>query len=71
MCGERADRKREVAQAAFTLSRLLQRQGAVDESQKNREKAVRLHNELRPENQKTIDSLTSDDIRHLIVYDYF
>ena len=71
ICGERVDRKREVAQAAFLLSRVLERQGGFEECRRNRERATRIHNELRPEDQKVVNTLTSEDIKHLVYYDYF
>lgn len=71
ICGERTDRRREVAQAAFALSELLQRQGDTEKSQLMREKAAKIYTELRPENKKTAHSLTSSDILGLITFDCF
>lgn len=65
------DRKREVAQAAFVLSELLQRQGDSENSQLMRDKAASLYVEMRPESRKTATSLTLGDILGLVTFDYF
>ncbi|KAN0116792.1 hypothetical protein V8E51_002769 [Hyaloscypha variabilis] len=70
-CGERTDRRREVAQAAFVLSELLQRQGEIDKSHKMREKVAGIYGELRPGNKKTAKFLTSSDVLGLTTFDCF
>lgn len=65
------DRKREVAQAAFVLSELLQRQGDSENSQLMRDKAASLYVEMRPESRKTATSLTLGDVLGLVTFDYF
>lgn len=60
-----------MVQAAFLLSRILSQQGDVDDSQRELDRAACKYNEIRPENQRTVDSLTVEDVGQLLYYDYF
>jgi len=71
MCGARTDRRREVAQASFLLSRILERQGEMDKSGELRATALDIYSKLHPRNQRTINTLSWEDMKQLIVYDYF
>ena len=69
-CGNRSDRRLEIAQASFVLSRIEQRRGNLDEYERLRAQAVEAFNESHSAERRTVKTLTWEDIRKLVHYDF-
>lgn len=61
---------RDIARTSYLYAHCLKANGKIAESNQELLRSLKIHNMLRPQYQRTVETLTQEDIAELIPYDY-